>query len=345
MRCRLPLAVSLAAALVLAACGDDSSDDGGGTPEASTPADEGAFPVEIEHQHGTTVIDEEPERVVTVGLTDQDAVLALGVTPLGVMEWFGGHPHATWPWAREYLGDAQPEVLGEVELNFERVAALRPDLILAVYSGLTDDEYAQLEQIAPTVTPPGDYNDWGVPWDEQTLTIGRALGRSEHAAELVDEVEGMFDRAVADHPEFEGATAVVATPWEGAISVYGPQDVRGRFLERLGFEHVPEIEDLVGEAFTAELSMEQVELLDVDVIIWILGDDPAGDLADLHDEIELYSRLDVVADGREVAVDNESELGGATSFQTVLSLPVLIDGIVPMLADAVDGDPSTEVDM
>lgn len=36
-------------------------------------------------------------------------------------------------------------------------------------------------------------------------------------------------------------------------------------------------------------------------------------------------------------------LGGATSFVTALSLPFLLDGLVPMLADAVDGDPTTEV--
>ena len=50
-----------------------------------------------------------------------------------------------------------------------------------------------------------------------------------------------------------------------------------------------------------------------------------------------------MAEGREVPVANLSELGSATSFQTVLSLPILLDGLVPMLAAAVDGDPATPV--
>ena len=57
----------------------------------------------------------------------------------------------------------------------------------------------------------------------------------------------------------------------------------------------------------------------------------------------MYGGLAVVSEGREVGVSNFETLGEATSFQTVLSLPTLLDGLVPMLAAAVDGDPVTEV--
>ena len=48
-------------------------------------------------------------------------------------------------------------------------------------------------------------------------------------------------------------------------------------------------------------------------------------------------------EGRDVFVENLSELGGATSFVSVLSLPILLDGLVPMLAAAIDGDPTTAI--
>jgi iron complex transport system substrate-binding protein len=354
------LVAVLAALAVLAgatgACGsgdDDGSDgaDGGdsggtaaaaGTTEPAPPSDAPAFPVEIEHTYGATTIEQAPERIVTVGLTDHDPVLALGQAPVGVTDWFGEHPYAAWPWAQELLGDAEPTIVGDTTgTNFEQVAALQPDVIIGLYAGLTEQDYETLSAIAPTVAQPGDYVDFGIPWQEQTRTVGRILGRAAEADALVQAVEDKFAAARADHPEFEGATGVVATPYQGTISVFAPQDVRGRFLDGLGFVPIDELADLAGDDFSAELSMEQTELLDADALVWIL-DDIEANLASLHEE-PLYSRLAVVDEGREVPVANLSELGGATTFQTVLSVPVLIDGLVPMLAAAVDGDPATPV--
>ena len=119
-----------------------------------------AFPVTIEHTYGETTIEAAPERIVTVGLTEQDALLALGVVPVGTTEWFGEHPGAVWPWAptssrrsapRRPRSSATPPTV-----NYEMVAAQRPDLILALYSGLTQDDYDKLAAIAPTVAQPED---------------------------------------------------------------------------------------------------------------------------------------------------------------------------------------------
>jgi len=259
-----------------------------------------------------------------------------------VVDWFGDHPHATWPWAQDALGDAEPAIVGDTTgINFEQVAALQPDVILGLYAGLTEQDYDTLSAIAPTVAQPGEHVDFGIPWQEQTVTVGRVLGLLDEAEALVEGVEERFAAARAEHPEFEGATGIVATPYQGTVSVFAPEDVRGRFLDGLGFVPVDELADLAGDSFSADLSLEQTELLDVDALVWIVGE-VEGDMDLLHEEA-LYAGLDVVAEGREVPVANLDELGGATTFQTVLSLPVLIDGLVPMLAAAVDGDPATPV--
>src|SRR5918998_1844147 len=152
----LRLAAGLAALAVLAgACGSGDGDETT-TDEpsegAAAPSENGgdaAFPVEIEHEYGSTTSEELPERVVTVGLTDQDAVLALGVVPVGITDWFGDHPHGVWPWAQDLLGGVEPEVLSsEQGIDAEAIAALEPDVILALYAGLTDDEYDTLSEIA-----------------------------------------------------------------------------------------------------------------------------------------------------------------------------------------------------
>ncbi len=89
-----------------------------------------AFPVTVEHALGSTTIEAEPQRVVTVGVTEQDTVLALGVIPVGVTDWYGDQPYATWPWAQDELGDAEPEVLlaaDGFELRADRRPRPRPD--------------------------------------------------------------------------------------------------------------------------------------------------------------------------------------------------------------------------
>ncbi len=79
----------------------------------------------------------EPQRVVSVGLTEQDMLLALGVVPVGVTEWYGEHPYAAWPWAVEALGDAEPTVLVNNDgFDFEAIAALDPDLIIGTNAGI-----------------------------------------------------------------------------------------------------------------------------------------------------------------------------------------------------------------
>lgn len=292
-----------------------------------------AFPVTIKHKYGSTEITKRPERIVTVGLTEQDALLALGIVPVGTTEWFGEYPGAIWPWAQDRLDGTLPELVGDAQtINFEKIAALKPDVILALYAGLTEEQYDLLAQIAPTVAQPANYVDYGIPWQELTRTVGQVVGQAERADKLVAHVEARFEQVRAEHPEFVGATSVVATPYQG-IWIYGPEDVRGRFLTDLGFELPPGLEEITGAEFGGNLSMERADLLDVDVIIWLDPEEAEGELGG-----PVYQSLPVHTEGREVFLDSYNDpLGGATSFVSVLSLPFLLDGLVPQLAEAIDG--------
>jgi iron complex transport system substrate-binding protein len=212
----------------------------------------------LKHEYGRTEVSGTPERVVTVGFTDQDYVLALGVTPVAVRERFGEKPYATRSRAQDELGDAEPEVLSPTELNFERIAGLGPDLIVGVSSGMTGQEYDTFSEISPTLPQSGEFVDFGVPWREQTRAIGQALGRQDRAKKLL--VSGLESRLAAareEHPEFEGAGGVVVgLTIEGdsrTPSPYGAQDIRGRFMSSLGFRIPEEISDLTGDAFFADL--------------------------------------------------------------------------------------------
>ncbi|MEM8534824.1 MAG: iron-siderophore ABC transporter substrate-binding protein, partial [Chloroflexota bacterium] len=278
---------------LLAACGGTATEEAGGaetdpateeqsaveTEETDTSVEEveaaasgtTGFPVIIDHTFGSTTIPEVPERVVTIGYSEQDPVLALGVVPVAIRDWFGDQPSAVWPWAQDQLGGAEPEVLQMDfgQLNFEVIATLEPDLLIATHSGITEEEYETLSEIAPVVAQSGDYPDFGMPWQEQTRVIGQALGRAEQAEELVAEVEAQIADAREANPVFETSTVAWAFPADdaGQLWVVGPNTPPVRFLQSLGLQYPDDIADFVGEQDSAQISGERLEMLDVDVLI------------------------------------------------------------------------------
>jgi iron complex transport system substrate-binding protein len=316
-----------------AACGGNAgqvSPDSTGTTSLPQSLDtEAAFPVTLEHKYGATVIPKQPKRVVAAGFTDQDFVLALGVTPVGVTDFIGPFPEEERPWAREALGGVKPEKVSDAsgELNFERISALRPDLIL-YYSYADKSDYEKLAQIAPTVVEAED----GSPWQEQTLITGRALGREDQAKELVAKVEAQFEQATQEHPEFVGKVATVQfnDPRESpGFFVLEPTDPIFRFFASLDFKP-PE---MVGP-----LSEEQVNLLDQGDVLIVIGAPQ-----EYFEGNALFQSLEAVRDGRVVYFGGfETQFAGAIGFSSPLSLPYALDIAVPALAAALDGDPATE---
>lgn len=323
------LATVPALALVVAGVGCGDGD------EASDASSSGAggFPLTIDHKYGSTTIPKQPTRVVSVGYQDHDTMLALGVKPLGVRDWWNDQPYATWTWATTKLGDARPVVLKSEELDIEAVAALQPDVIIGFYSGITEDEYTKLSKIAPTVTQPADFIDFGMPWREQTLGIGAALGKRAEAQQLIDDVDKRYARVRQDNPKFVGATASMAGSGnDGSFWAYAPDDPRGRLLRDLGFTINPEIAKLAGDSFTANISAERADLLDTDVLIWFV--DAAADIPMLTTNA-VFQQLDIVKRGHVIYVPWDSELAGALSFSSVLSLPFALDALVPDMQKSV----------
>jgi iron complex transport system substrate-binding protein len=332
------------AVLVLAGCGGAGSVAETGAEAGASPST-AAFPVTVEHRYGSTTIPARPKRVAVVGLMEQDALLALGVVPVAATEWFGEHRGAIWPWARDELGDvADPEVLSFADgIQFEKVAAVRPDLIVGMYSALTSEDYETLSKIAPTIAQPkGTTIDWAASWQEITTTVGAAVGQAARADKLVADLDALVAKYAAENPQFAGKTALMATPYQG-FYVYGAQDPRGLLLQSLGFVMPAGLDKVSGKEFGGNLSKERTDLLDVDALVWLL------DTYDVDrkkiDSNPLYSALEVSKQGRDIFVagDKEEAYYGATSFISVLSLPMLLAGLVPQLAAAVDGDPGTAV--
>ncbi|MFE2279711.1 iron-siderophore ABC transporter substrate-binding protein [Streptomyces sp. NPDC059454] len=339
---RRPAAALFAATLgagLLAGCGSDSdSADRAGDHKSTAQA--GAFPVTVEHAFGSTTVDEAPERVVTVGYTDDQSVLAFGVKPVGMTDQYpnpaGRSPdiNTQWPWVKDKWGDTKPEVImknGDSGPNYEKIAALRPDLIIAVYSEVDQAAYDKLSRIAPTVgRTKTEKEPFSAPWQDNALQIAKALGKSDEGEKMVKDIEGKLEDAKQAHPEFADQTAVVLSWYENSVAPFTSTDVRGRLVSGIGFTYRTEIDKIADGGFYTKLSPERVDLVDVDRVFVI------NDKADTEalKKFKLFANLDAVKKGNvSYLLDSEGPaVGAAISQGTLLSMPYAVDELVESAA-------------
>ncbi len=321
---------------LLAGCGSDSDGSADKAGESTPAAAAGAFPVTVEHAFGTTEVEKAPERVVTVGYTDDQTVLAFGIKPVGMVDQYpnpaGQSPdiNTQWPWVKDKWGDTRPEVImnnGDSGPNLEKIAALRPDLIIAVYSEIDQAAYDKLSQIAPTVgRTKAEKEPFSAPWQDNALHIAKALGKAEEGEKMVADIQTQLDTARKAHPEFADQTAVVLSWYKDSVAPFTSTDVRGRLVTGIGFTYQTEIDEVAGGDFYTTLSPERVDLVDVDRVFVI--NDKAD--TDALKKFELFTNLDAVKNNKvSYLLDSEGPaVGAAISQGTLLSMPYAVDELV-----------------
>jgi iron complex transport system substrate-binding protein len=242
------------------------------TLTASAALAEDVFPVTITHAFGETMIEAEPQRIVTWGWGNNDALLALGIVPVAMpFSTYGGGDNGLHPWVEDRLAELGAETPIQLpdtqEIPFEQIAAADPDVIVAVFSGISAEDYALLSQIAPTVAYSGD--PWSTPWREVQLTIGRIVGRSAEAEALIAGSEAFLAAEVAKYPALTGTTFAAFNDYEGSIAVYAALDARVKFLTDLGLVVAPSVAALAPDdgSFFYSLSYELFGQLTSDILI------------------------------------------------------------------------------
>lgn len=307
----LAMTAALAGSTALAGCGDD---------EPGTVAKDGS--VTVAHAFGETRIPGPPHRVVSAGLTEQDDLLAVGVVPIAVTDWFGGEPFGVWPWARSHLGASQPTVLSLADgIQVEAIRGLNPDLIVATNAGVDADTYTTLSQIAPTVAQRGSAAFFE-PWKEQATVIGQAVFKAGEMQALIARVEERFTDAATANPQFAGKKALLLRGPLHRDSV--PAVLPGwrtDFLNQMGFTVVDPGGPLIPRNRIAAV------LDTADVLIWTTENEQEQGalLAD-----PTIAGLKAVAGGRTIFTDKE--LAGAIAFASPLSYPLVANRLPPLLA-------------
>lgn len=336
------VAASAAALLALsaAACSTGASGSTDSAAPASAGADANAFPVTIEHVHGSTTIEKAPTRVATLGWSDQDFALALGVAPVGAVKiTWGGNAAASTPWYDAELADlgaAQPTRYSDADgAPVEEIAELAPDLILATNSGITKDEYTKLSKIAPVIAYPGEA--WGTSWQDSLDLVAKALGRTSQAVEVKADTEASIVAAAKKYPQVQGKTFIFGalTPTDtSSISYYTPLDNRPRILVDLGMKNAPVVEKLSqgSTEFFKTISAEQAGTLDADVFVTYT--ESSGEMQKYLKD-PLLRQIPAFASGGWVdAADKTDSLG--LSAPSPLAIPWAMDTFVPLVAAAVD---------
>ncbi|WP_249978625.1 ABC transporter substrate-binding protein [Vreelandella olivaria] len=215
----------------------------------------------------TTDANSTPQRIVTLYQGATDSAVALGLTPVGVVDSWLEKP------MYHYLRDALTEVehVGlETQPNLEKIAWLRPNLVVA-----TDFRHERIQPlltaIAPTVSATNVFDF------KQTLSmVANATGQEEEATALLQR----WDARVGDFRQQIALELGDAWPQKVAVIRFKSDHVRiysggfsGYILDELGFEQPATLQT---HGWGMKLtSTENIPILDADVIFVLLEPDPA----------------------------------------------------------------------
>ncbi|CAL9656596.1 hypothetical protein SUDANB145_06801 [Streptomyces sp. enrichment culture] len=321
-------ALVLTLAGALSACGGSSSDDSAADSSTKATAASGAFPAKIATKFGTVTVDEQPKRVVALGWGDAETALALGVQPVGQSDWLAFGGDGTGPWAKD-LYDESPQKIGTLEPEYEKIAALEPDLILDTKSSGDQTRYDTLSKIAPTIGVPKGGEQYKIGWEKQTTMISQALGLADEGEKLIADTEEKFAAAAKAHPEFKGRTITVGSRTSNGWGAYVRGTDRVGFVEELGFENNPKVEAEAGEGFSVAVSEENLQMLDADLVVMA----PIGIEASKISGDALYKSLPAVKKGHDVVFDDQ-DISQAFATNSVLSVGYALDEVVPLFAGA-----------
>jgi iron complex transport system substrate-binding protein len=313
---RAGAAVGLLAVAAPPACSSDKP--------AATGGHSGAG-VTITHAFGETTVPEPPKRVVSAGYTAQDDLLALGIVPIAITNWFGDQPFGVWPWARSKLGNAKPVVLSlDNGIQVHQIAGLKPDLIVATDAGVDQDTYQKLSAIAPTL-PQKDGYPFFEPWKDQATAIGQAVFQRDQMKSLINSVDQSFAGVASKYPQFKDKKVVLL---EGTLhqgNVVATTGWRAEFLTEMGLVIANSITPFAVDPLRALIPRDKINAVldDADLLVWTTESD--------GDQAALLAIPDVAA-LRPRSIFTTKDQAGAIAFASPLSYPLVAEQLPPLIA-------------
>jgi iron complex transport system substrate-binding protein len=294
------VALSLLAAGLLAGCSNQAAQQGGngqGGQGAQSGGDDAAQVRIVQHAMGSTELKGTPKRVVILTNEGTEALLALGIKPVGaVKSWLGS------PWYDHIKAqmDGVANVGEESQPNLELIAGLKPDLIIG--NKLRQEKvYDQLKAIAPTVfseTLRGE-------WQGNFKLYAEAVNKKAEG----DKVLADFDKKTADVRQKLGdkinTKVSVVRFMSGDTRIYYNDTFSGIIMKKIGLAR-PASQNK--EEFAAtNVTKERIPEMDGDVLFYFTYDTGDGKASKVEQEWindPLWKNLNVVKQGKAYKVSD-----------------------------------------
>ncbi|SFF05668.1 iron complex transport system substrate-binding protein [Paenibacillus algorifonticola] len=240
--------------LILSACGNsNSTTEAVASPTATaaaaspSPSAEAASPIVIEHQLGTVTLDKTPERIIVLEFSYTDALMTLGVQPVGVAD--DSDPTLFMDAVKAQLGE-YTSIGSRYEPNIELISSLQPDLIIADLNH-HKSVYEQLNAIAPTLV----LNDHQADYNEMLSNysiIAKAVGKEAEGKQRLEEHEAKI-KAAQQKITDTNLTILPAVVNPKGFFAHSDHSYAGSFLTALGFT-----DPVANEESYPQLSLEQL---------------------------------------------------------------------------------------
>lgn len=261
---------------------------------------DGVFPRTVVHYQGETTINAAPTKVVVISTGQADAMLALGMCPIGSTTASGAEGPVS-----QYLKDAYPDQASAIEAitkvgsrtepDIEAIGALKPDLILTNIAGKDDADtlYKNLTAIAPTVVMRGTGQFWKIDF----LLLADALGKREAAQSLLDTLKK--EATEAGSALSSAGTVSLLRKNSDKLRIFGPISFAGSVVADMGLQR-PDTQQFTN-GVSNELSSETLDHADGD---WLFYGVQGGKDEELTGQA-LWGSLKAVSAGHAVKVDDD----------------------------------------
>lgn len=309
------LTILITALLTLVACGDSEDDTKDQDNTSKGNNEEATESYVVEHAMGETTIKGTPKRIVVLTNHGTEALLSLGIKPVGaVQSWVGD------PWY-DHIADQMEgvQVVGtESSISLEQIAALEPDLILA-NKQRQEEHYESLNAIAPTVFEEALRGDWKINFE----LIAEAVNKKEEGEQVLAEYQARVDeiRNKLEEANLLDTEVSLVRFLPSDVRIYWKDTFSGIILDEIGLKR-PEAQDI--DDFAAMgVTMERINEMDGDVIFYFTYNPEGEDgyaTTNQWVESDLWKNLSAVQAGKAYEVDDTiwNTAGGVIAAKLML---------------------------
>ena len=258
-----------------------------GTAQTNTSSVDAPATQQIQHALGTTEVALNPSRIAVLDYFTVEALMVLGVEPIAAPAIIMNNLLHLPPADNEIADVGSPR-----EPSLEKIATLKPDLILATKTFIEADTYELLSQIAPTVVFD---NDGFTEWQGLTQLCAELLGKEAEAERLKAEYEAKLQtfKTQLDTSQIQVS---VASFYGEQISVFGKETFTGTVLEAAGLSRPPK----QAAGANDQIPLELLGDIDGDVLFVMKPQSQTDVAADVRVALEkiqanpLWNQLNVV---------------------------------------------------